>query len=274
LKFLPSLLLAAPLAVQAAQATDCPPLDVTPLLARQPDFLLLGEMHGTEQAPAFAGDLACQLLKTSRPVILGLELPSSEQARLDAYLASEGDAAARAALLKGPHWDSASWADGRNSAAMLQLIERVRSWRQAGKAIQLLAFADGGDAGYAQRLSAARKQPEQLVLALVGNVHANRAQLNKLTGARPMGSLLGDSGNTLSLNISYPGGEAWICQTAEVASCGIMGLRGSPKAIAAGQITLVEARRENTLLYDGWFDVGPLSASLPAVPLPPVKTPG
>ncbi|GAB3259330.1 hypothetical protein [Chitinimonas naiadis] len=259
------------LTASMAHATDCPSLDLQPLLQRQPDFLLLGELHGTEQAPAFAGDLACKLLEQSRPLILGLELPPTEQNRLDAYLRSDGSAAARATLLAGPHWDSAKWSDGRNSQAMLQLIERVRGWRSQGKAITLLAFADGGDAGYAQSLAKSRQRPEQLVLALVGNIHANRAELNKLTGARPMGSLLGDAGHTLSLNISYPGGEAWVCQSPEPDSCGILGVQGSPKAIAAGQITLVEARRDNTLLYDGWFDVGTLSASLPANPLPPLK---
>ncbi|GLR14043.1 hypothetical protein GCM10007907_28330 [Chitinimonas prasina] len=271
MKLLAALLVALAL---PAQALECPPLDITALLAQQPDYVLLGEMHGTEQAPRFTGDMACQLLKTGKPVTLGLEIPSTEQARLDQYLQSDGGQAAREALLQGKHWDSNEWSDGRSSQAMLALIERVRQWRQAKQPIQLSAFADGGDAGYAAVLGATRKQAEQWVLALVGNIHANRAPLNRLTGAPPMGALLAQQGLTISLNISYPGGEIWACMEGDVPGksvCGIHPLQGSTKALAAGQITLKQARRDNTLLYDGWFDVGPLSPSTPARPATPGK---
>ncbi|QDQ26427.1 hypothetical protein FNU76_08645 [Chitinimonas arctica] len=149
---------------------------------------------------------------------------------------------------------------------MLKLIERVRQLRQSGKPVDLLAFADGGALGYARMLATTQASRKLRVLALVGNVHANRAELNSYTGAPPMGALLAEHGRTVSLNASYPGGKAWLCM--DQFGCGPQALTGSPKALPAGRISLVEARRDKVWLYDGWYDLGELSASPPARPAP------
>src|SRR5688572_21000605 len=49
--------------------------------------LLLGELHGTYEIPAFAAELACQAAHRYMDVQLGLEIPGIEQPAVDAYLA-------------------------------------------------------------------------------------------------------------------------------------------------------------------------------------------
>ena len=56
----------------AAVTTPCPPIEgLEPLLAPG-KILLLGELHGTEESPAFALDVACHAANTGLEVIVGL----------------------------------------------------------------------------------------------------------------------------------------------------------------------------------------------------------
>jgi hypothetical protein len=63
-------------------------------------ILVVGEMHGTAEAPVVIAELAARILDTSG-LTVGLEIPAQEQARLDAYLVSDGSVAAQGALLEG-----------------------------------------------------------------------------------------------------------------------------------------------------------------------------
>ena len=101
--------------------------------------ILVGEIHGTAEAPAFVGQLACGLLKSGRPVILALERDGSEQAALNRYLASAGNAVDVQALIGTGAWVQ-PFQDGRNSRAMLALIEQARQWKQAGQRVGVLAM--------------------------------------------------------------------------------------------------------------------------------------
>ena len=49
--------------------------------AREVDFIVLGEIHGTREAPAFTRDLICALTKNGDSVLLGIEL--SSQAKVE-----------------------------------------------------------------------------------------------------------------------------------------------------------------------------------------------
>src|SRR6056297_2293528 len=76
--------------VAAASATaslDCGAsiAGVDPLLVPG-TIVMLGEIHGTVEIPAFVGDLACHGLVRGHRVLLGLEYPASEQADLETYL--------------------------------------------------------------------------------------------------------------------------------------------------------------------------------------------
>lgn len=137
--------------------------------------VIVGERHGTEQIPAFFGDLVCHAGERA-PVVVGVEIEAHQQASLDAYLKSDGGLDARAALLREDHWRNR---DGRASAAMFALIERLRQLRAQGWDITLLAFmvpARDGDArerGMAEAwVAALRAQPQARLFALIGRVHA------------------------------------------------------------------------------------------------------
>ena len=48
-------------------------------------FLVLGELHGTQEVPRFVGQTLCHAAHAGAPVVLALELPAREQRALDRY---------------------------------------------------------------------------------------------------------------------------------------------------------------------------------------------
>ena len=148
-------------------------------------LLVLGELHGTVEAPALVATLAARLLD-SGALTVALEIPAQDQARLDAYLASDGSTRAQRALLDGEFWQRApERSDGRRSRAMFALIEQLRLLRSTHPELRLLAFDDTGffdqtrsrDALMSDALRAAHAaHPEAKLLVLTGNYHARLDQ--------------------------------------------------------------------------------------------------
>ena len=131
----------APLLCQASPP-DCissPQVAIDKITAK---IIVIGEMLGTEQAPAFVGQLACGLLKQNRPVVVALERNGTEQEALNRYLTSAGQPADIRALLSGPSW-ALHPQDGHNSQAMLKLLDQLRQWRQGGQPVGVLAMQSG-----------------------------------------------------------------------------------------------------------------------------------
>ncbi|MCY1044277.1 hypothetical protein OV208_23365 [Corallococcus sp. bb12-1] len=229
-------------------------------------FVVLGEMHGTQEAPLFASMLACHAATAGQPVRLALELPVEEQARLDAWFAKED----------GASWeftDSDFWRrevqDGRSSEAMKQLLERVRNWQHAGLPLRVVAFDAGGkdrDATMAEQLQKARGEARQdTFIVLVGNLHARRdvgAPWNKSLEFMTH-RLLATEPGLVSLDLAYPGGSAWICRGMTADTCGEKSLRG----VGAAQPASISLQKnaDDPDGYDGTYSVGTLSASPPAL---------
>ncbi|MBO9661602.1 hypothetical protein [Dokdonella sp.] len=138
--FLLATLVSAPPAAEAEprQAIERAARD---LLARADALrpLLVGEIHGTQEIPALLTSMLRQ--GGDRPWLLGLEIPRPEQARIDAFLHSDGGPHARAALLAGAFWTREAQ-DGRSSAAMLRLIDAVRALSRSGRDIRIVCFDD------------------------------------------------------------------------------------------------------------------------------------
>jgi hypothetical protein len=154
-----------------APAPSCAlPVGIEPAWVGPGQVLLLGEVHRTVEFPAFAGEVVCAASQQG-PVILALEITSGEQPRLDAFLVD----GLVAPLLEGPFWNRDP-GDGRESQAMLDLLTRVRSLRESGRRVSVLAFdsrPEQRDLGMAQTLEQAwREHPEGGIVALVGNAHA------------------------------------------------------------------------------------------------------
>ncbi len=270
-----ALMAASPDAAQASEG--CKAIAGADQLLQRPDlrWLIVGELHGTTELPDAFADLVCLAASAGKPVTVGLEFPQSEQARFDAYMASTGDAAARAALLQGATWRQ-PLRDGRSSQAMLALVDRLRLMKAAGQVARVLAIrkevaftqgqpfdAAAGEAAIGDGMREAGSA-DGLTLILIGNVHAALQTFGNLAYPPAASSL--PSGQTLTLNFAYAGGSAWNCVmpgaggqlTCEARS---MGMAPEP---GARRIALGESPG---MPWSGTFDIGaPVTASPPAVP--------
>jgi len=238
--------------------------------------VLLGEMHGTAESPGVVFDLACDAFARDLSVTVGLEILMAEQARVDAYMDSAGTAEDRERLLSGPFWQD-EYQDGRRSVAKLALIEELRQARSHGEQVHVVLIdrphrpeGPKRDAVMADRIEEViEARPDDFVVVLTGNIH-NRI----LEGTswdpdyQPMGALLKDSlegSRVIALNVSHPGGTAWICPTGDPASCHAREIPAMGPATSGPEIFLSDDTAEEERAYDGYYGVSGLTASPPAV---------
>jgi hypothetical protein len=230
-------------------------------------MILLGELHGLEAVPAFAVTLACRLAAAGRPVVLALEIPRQEQARIDAFLASQGGKPNEQALLDGAFWRR-EFQDGRSSLARLALLDAARTLRAAGVPLRVVAVDDTSvpgparDEAMASGLLAARK-PGETALLLVGDLHARTkpgAPWNRSivwSGVQ----LRAKEPKLVSLVNRYMGGEAWLCTGGTPGDCGVKTIKG---AGTASGFRIERFAATDSIGFDGVFDVGPATSSGPA----------
>ena len=256
---------------------QCAPLaGAEALLAMEKRLFVFGEMHGTAETPELFGDFVC-LAASRGPVAVGLEIQSDEQPALDSYLASDGSAAARTALLAARHWGSP---DGRGSVAMLALVERLRVMASGGLPVRVVAFRPATAAGLsgtaAERAMADSWQtsvandPRGRLVALVGNVHALRSPWRDVEPAAmhlPREQLV-------TLVWDRVGGEAWNCRAAARApaaggrhrlDCGPHPIGGATTPIPPRGLVPIAAGAPESALYDFSYSPGrAFTASPPA----------
>ncbi len=240
-------------------------------LIRPGAALLVGEMHGTIESPEFVGAVACAAIERRLGVTVALEVPREERARVVTFLGSSGTANDRAALLAGPFWQ-AEYQDGRRSQAMLALFDHLRRLRGSGSLEVALidraespATSQARDRWMAEALMAALAERRHgFVVSLTGNVHSRLERgVPWDPDFEPAGFIVRSAQPLLdlvSLDVSYARGSAWICRSAEAASCGVreFGGRGAEQG---GRVVLFPAVRDG---YGGVYEVGAVSASLPA----------
>lgn len=100
-------------------------------------FIIVGEMHGTTEAPAIFADLICWAREVKRPIIVGIEL--RDQPALDIFFMGSGNDGPRIReLLSAEEWKGR---DGRTSTAMLTLLERLRVLKGVGIVSEVVAFS-------------------------------------------------------------------------------------------------------------------------------------
>jgi hypothetical protein len=256
-------------------AAECPEVPGLAPLLEPSTLLLVGEMHGTEQAPGFVWNVACQGLARGLPVTVGLEIDRAEDEAFQAYLRSDGGDAARKRLFESPFWVR-DFQDGRSSRAMLGLLEDLRTLAAGSGELRLLLTdrpepPAERDAAMAERVAeAAAARPGDLLLILTGNIH------NRLTRGvpwnaelEPMGYLLAKrlpEARVVSLDMAYPGGTAWICFGSAPSDCRAQELGGSKAAEGRLGIELIEDSAGEP--YTGRYFTGSLTASEPAIAPP------
>lgn len=267
-----SLALAGPAANAETAPQACVPIPGwEQVLAREElRWIVIGELHGTAETPAIFADAVC-LAAQERRVVVALEVPSTDQPAIDAWLASDGGPAARAAFLKALLWNM-PMKDGRSSEAFLALFDRLRQMHAAGAVAGVVAFQDNspaddpsGDQGpYEKRLAAIVRDaavPDGMVLVLVGNGHARKSEV--IPGAsdrkpfRPMAMHLPPETTLTLYAIGNGSGSAWNCQAD---GCGVHDNSGPPEPMDRG----VELGPVMDGAYDGMLWLGvPTTASLP-----------
>lgn len=236
--------------------------DLADLVKAETRFVIIGEIHGTEEIPAFVSAATCRLAET-RPVTVALEIHHQAQPDIDAFLDSEGDATAREKLLQGPAW-ALRTADGRSSAAVLQLLDQLRRMKQAGLPVVVAATRAFAPEGLPQAYSeikiasawtdAAGLQPNGIVLAVVGRVHASRVETPRLRSAA---SLLPPEAY-IAISIGEMEGSYWGCGERD---CGVQALPDLDAPQPVGVTLVTDDDR-----FDGYYiPAEQLTASPPAV---------
>jgi uncharacterized protein (TIGR03067 family) len=254
--------------VMASGPGPCKPIEgLGPLLAPG-TILLLGEIHGTEESPAFVLDAACHAARSNLPVVIGLELRPGEQERVDAFMDSEGTEADRRAMLAGSMWQ-ASYQDGRASHAMVELIDGLRKLRRDGRTASVVLFDASGAKGGQQRerdmarnlAAAAADASRSILIVLTGNMHS---RVTKGTARdseyEPMGYLLAQEVSVerlVALNVAHAGGSAWICAP----DCGPSSL-GGEHGPTGWRVEIDDQTRPSG--HQGWYHVGTITASVPS----------
>lgn len=254
---------------------SCGSVKGLPPLLKPGNVLIFGEVHGTQQAPAFVADVVCAAARKRIPTTLGLEIPFEEQEAIDRYLESPGGTATQARLRGSAFWRP-ELPDGRSSEAMLHLIERARALRAAGAKLRVVASRGHAssrgqevDRLMAGALAAvAGREPKSLLIVFSGNVHSRLTRATPFDPAyEPMGYLLAKSigsSRVISLDMSHEGGEAWGCRTpspdSDELTCAPYPAR--PQAGAAAwslSLTAVPGAP-----FNGTYGVGRITASPPA----------
>ncbi|SFD15042.1 ChaN family lipoprotein [Massilia yuzhufengensis] len=262
-----SLALSALVAASPAQAAPCAALDAVPDAVLGAPLLVLGEVHGTREVPDFVAAYLCAAAQQGRKLTLAIELPSSEQAGLDAFMASPGLAPDVARLIGGGMWRSARQ-DGRTSAAMLRMLQALHALRAGGADIRLAAIDTDApsarrDAAMADSLRAALRQGAgRQVVALIGALHATRTRGNRFNPHYESAVYLLADQRLLALTVGTAGGAAWVYRGADPASCQATAWdinRITPAPATPFSLTPPSPQ------FDGVFYVGATTASPPAL---------
>lgn len=262
-------LLAAALHAAALDApAECRPVPgVEALWKDDIRYVVVGEMHGTTEAPAAFADMVCAA-RDKGPVTVALEFSEGMQPMLDAFMAAESDEAARAILAAYPHGPFV-YHDGRGSVAMLGLLLRLRAMQRETPSLKVVAFApdsprvQGFNQSYSEldmghRLAtAARKAPDSRMLVLVGNIHAQRKTIESYNLTPAVVHL--PSAEVVSLYVVPQGGTSWNCRGD---GCGPAPLPETYDAAARGVII----QPYGSGAFDGVLALGPTTASEPAKP--------
>ena len=225
-------------------------------------IVMFGEGHGTNEMPATFLRIVCIALQQGAEVSVGLEQPIDQEQPLATYLASNGDLAAREAILKTNFWNTGR--DGRASVAMLDMIDGLRRLRRAGYRLEVFPMQgpstdwhlrnDEKMADRIRREFSAR--PTSLILTLSGNIHNMKTKPSWLPAEVPAPILtyLKDLEAT-TFNITSTGGGAWDCQK----ECSV-----HSRAVQAGPEEFVVIAADVKDAYTGAISVGQTTASPPA----------
>jgi hypothetical protein len=253
---------------------DCRQITGATLLLKPNPVILVGEIHGTNESPAFVGALTCIALSYGLQVTVGLEIPARELDTVEVFLRSDGGVVARRQLLESSFWAS-DHSDGRQSTAMADLLNDLREHIGRGADLEVLLLdaspAPDRDAAMARRLlDRINSTPEGVLIALTGNVHSSTALGTSFdSDHEPMGYLLRQShanGTVIAIDVRHAGGTAWVCLGD--GDCGPTEFPASttdPEQLDVNVVATVDTfPQPNADGFHGTYYVGELSPAEPA----------
>jgi erythromycin esterase-like protein len=170
-----------------------------------------GELHGTRESPQlFFGLVKLVARHHTAPPVVALEIPSTEQAAIDRYLAN-GDES----NLRSCDFFASELKDGRSSEAMVKLLSQLRGVKTAAVCCfdsSATTTPQERETAMAQNLErCAKKFPNSKLLVLSGNVHARVVEGTSWDPAyRPAAFQLAKKlGSVVSFNLAYEAGTMW-----------------------------------------------------------------
>jgi hypothetical protein len=183
---------------------------------------------------------------------------------------------------------------------MFNMVVELHRLNTEGRAVDLVAFNGFSDEEQRERLShlpaqgpheaaqaenirrAAQGRNYDYVIVLVGNIHALKRPFGQGgVSFKPMAMQLGASKEVTTLNMMYSGGSAWNCQfkpnvradqgkplPPDAMDCSIHKMGGVGVDLGPNPFIRLgdQPLGPSDGSYDGFFWVGPVSGSAPAVP--------
>lgn len=284
----------APLAAAVATSCSLPP-GWAAVEQRHTRYIIFGETHGTEQAPAFVGRVACALSQRGERILLAIEQSATDDAAFQPIWAGP-DRGFADRLRRAPGWKGRS--DGMASEAMFALLVRLHGPRRSSPVDVVLFNGSKDDAQRARYAllpnqgpheaaqaenirTAADHRPYDHVLVLTGSLHARKDPMTQYgTSFPPMAMQLAPAEHTTSPRFYGGEGTAWNCLLkpgarlptdgsipSDAIECGAHAAKASaplrgPPLVALG--TPGGATPEGR--FDGYVWLGPITGSAPAVP--------
>jgi len=176
-------------------------------------WVLVGELHGSNETPSAFVDLVCDGLAKGKHITVALERPTSEQPALQGMLKEPNLSAAQTALLSQPDWKNGM--DGRASVAMLRLLVSLRELHASHPDLSVVGFDapyTGTSAGARDEamgkslLSLGETKRGDMILVLTGNVHATKTAKFGYDFA----AMFLPPKQVFSLEVTDKGGESWL----------------------------------------------------------------
>jgi hypothetical protein len=229
------------------------------------DAIFFGEIHGTNEIPAFVGDVVC-MVSISEPTLVLLELPVTYNTTIDRFLVTPNESEA-ILLLKKAGFGRELDGDGRESIAMFRLLDRLRRLSLSGRSIRVRAIDPyvatssspfTRDQQMAQEIRRVMMENSgYFAVALMGDIHVRRGPITIDGGViKPTGMYL-DQARFFSFAKADIEGKSWSC-FAE--GCGVQAIGGERIAPTFGVRMFGEIRSG----FDGVFSVGKnYTASVP-----------
>ncbi|MEP3890482.1 MAG: hypothetical protein ABJN69_08430 [Hellea sp.] len=255
--------------------------------------LMFGHIHGTTESPKFVGDVLCHAVEMGNSVDLYLLINIDNQPFLDAFMASSGEEEDIKRLLLSNFWATDN--SGHSSVGIFNLIDIARQYKFDGAEINVWAYTDYNssdadsepyDSEREQRMSIEgadfvtrkmRLSSADKHIIISGDVDASKESL-KFAGVNydPVRKFLVEK-PVYSFRMMANGGNAWVCwisrsedTTIRTTECGprdwpddteYLKSDDYPYGFLGNSESTVDYYIEK---YDGFYFVGPMSASNPA----------